>query len=222
MSNSSALPRITVYALILIVCIIAIARVSLATKDEISIETYASKEFIKDSNLNKSENVIINMLYNVGSLSGSQAKNINDKYVIYLSKYLGSAKVELGTATGDKVADKINDLIAIIKLEQESDIKKMSLDGRGVAINIIEQIYKLCGLKLEHNIQGDIRQISDAEGNALYSSNSLIQKEAFDLNSIVIIVATWACLFTICILIAKKNQLYIKDGKYELDQKRFA
>lgn len=222
MSKSSALPRITVYALILIVCIIAIARVSLATKDEISIETYASKEFIKDSNLNESENVIINMLYNVGSLSGMQAKNINDKYVIYLKNYLGSAKVELGRATVDKVVDKINDLIAIIKLEQESDIKKMSLDGRGVAINIIEQIYKLCGLKLEHNIQGDIRQISDAEGNTLYSSNSLIQKEAFDLNSIVIIVAMWACLFTICILIAKKNQLYIKDGTYELDQKGFA
>jgi hypothetical protein len=194
--------------------------VSLAAKEERSIETVTNKEEIQNTRLNDAENAILNMLLSVVNDSSNQLET--STYEAYLVNYLSGKEIEFSMATAEKVAFRLNDITALKNLENENDIRKMSLDGRGVAIHISKQIYKLCGLKLMYNIRGDIQQLKDSRGNYLFKENTLVQKEVFDINSAVIILAVWMSLLNLCIFIAKKNQLYIKDGEYEFDKKGFA
>jgi hypothetical protein len=194
--------------------------VSLAAKEERSIETVTNKEEIQNTRLNDAENAILNMLLSVVNDSSSQLET--STYEAYLVNYFSGKEIEFSMATAEKVAFRLNDITALKNLENENDIRKMSLDGRGVAIHISKQIYRLCGLKLEYNIRGDIQQLKDSRGNYLFKENILVQKEVFDINSAVIILAVWMSLLNLCIFIAKKNQLYIKDGEYEFDKKGFA
>lgn len=222
MNKCSKLPRLVVCILFSIVCILVIARVSIATKEKVSVQAFTHKELIKDEKLNDSENTIINMLSSVTYATGSQSKvlhQIDPNYVAYLSKYLESSKGELEEKKAEQIVDMLKDLVQVMNLEDKSGMKEMSLDGREITLHMIEQIYELSGLTLQHNIQGDILRITDSTGNNLYLNKNLIQGEYLNINAILIILSVMIVLFCVCITISKKNQLFKKDEIYEFEEK---
>jgi hypothetical protein len=220
-------PLITISILFTIVCIITIARGSLITNDDISTSTRASNvEFSKNNELNESEKVVLVMLAN-GVKFFEEQQSIKDNklsiYVRYLKEYLSSSGVNLSTVEAKEIINKIISMNAVYFLERETDLKKMSLDGRGMLINISEHIYELCGLRLIHNMQGDIVQISDTTGKYIYVNDNPMEQDSFHMKILIIILSTLAILLSICIIIAKKSQLFMKDGIYDgFKEKEFA
>ncbi len=201
-------PLILICTLIAILCIPVVARGSINTKAR-SIPTLAGyTNLIEDSGINESERIVLNMLNSI-SLD-------KDIYVKYLNEYLSNSEVDLGREDAYEAIDKIEDMIAIMNLEKKSNIEEMSLDGRGVSILLSEQIYKICGLKLVHNIQGDIITISDTTADTfLYVNDNTNNEVSFHLYVLVIILLVLAILLGLCIFITRKNQLYVKDGGYD-------
>lgn len=200
-------PLILICTLIAILCIPVVARGSINTK-AMSIPTLAGyTKLIDDNGINESERIVLNMLNSISS--------DNVIYVQYLNEYLSNSKVDLAREDAYEAIDKIEDMIAIMNLEKKSNIEEMSLDGRGVFILLSEQIYKICGLKLVHNIQGDIVKISDAADNFLYVNDNTNNEVSFHPYVLVIILLVLAVLLGICIIITRKNQLYVKDGGYD-------
>ncbi|MDF2951679.1 MAG: hypothetical protein K0S18_1262 [Anaerocolumna sp.] len=220
MGSSSMLPRITVFVLFLIISVVFISRVSLATKEDKNTNVTINNQETQNDQLNEAENVILNMLLSAVSDSNNQSEA--NSYETFLVNYLSSNEIEFSMSTAEKVRFQLNDMIALRNLENESDIRKMSLDGRGVAIHINQQIYELCGLRLDYNIFGEVKQLEDPKGNCLYKDISPVIRDVFDVNTAMIILAVWLSLLNLCIFIAKKNQLYIKDGEYEFNKKGFA
>lgn len=220
MGSSSMLPRITVFILFLIVSVVFISRVSLATKEDKNTNVTTNKHEAQNDQLNEAENIILNMLLSTVSDSNNQSE-VNS-YETFLVNYFSSNEIEFSMSTAEKVGFQLNDMIALRNLENENDIRKMSLDGRGVAIHINKQIYELCGLRLDYNIFGEVQQLEDPKGNCLYKDISPVIRDVFDVNTAMIILAVWLSLLNLCIFIAKKNQLYIKDGEYEFNKKGFA
>lgn len=210
------LSSITICVLLIIVCIVINAKISLLNKADKIIEAYTNEVHIEDENLNETENVILNILINTAFTSNIQSTILREKYCEYLKRYLGSAKVQLGSETLYQLEDKMKDIVAIMSLEKESDIKNISLDSREIVLNITEQIYKICGLKLVHNLQGGIQKVSDINGNYFYLGESLFEQESFNFTIYLFVLVKLLFLFNICLYIAKKNQLFIKEEIYEL------
>jgi hypothetical protein len=210
------LSGITIGILLIIVCIGIIAKISSLNKADKIIEAYMNEIHIEDENLNETENAILNILINTAFTSNFQSNILKEKYYEYLKRYLNSGEVELGLETLSQLEDKAKDITAIMNLEKESNIKNMSLDSREIVLNITEQIYKICGLKLVHNLQGGIQKVSDMNGNYFYLGESLFKQEFFDFTIYLSVLAVMFFLFHICLCIAKKNQLFIKEEIYEL------
>lgn len=217
LNKTNILSVITICVLLVIVCIVITAKVSILNNAGKKIETYTSKVHIEDDNLNETENVILNILIDTAFTSNIQSKVLREKYYEYLKRYLKSSKVQLGTETLYQVEDKIKDIAVIMNLEKESDVEKMSLDSREIVLNIRSQIYKTCGLKLVHNLQGGIQKVSDINGNYFYLGESLFKQEVFDFTIMLSVLVVLLFLFNICLYIAKKNQLFIREEFYELN-----
>ncbi len=216
LNKRNMLSGITIGILLIIVCIGIIAKISSLNKADKIIEAYMNEIHIEDENLNETENAILNILINTAFTSNFQSNILKEKYYEYLKRYLNSGEVELGLETLSQLEDKAKDITAIMNLEKESNIKNMSLDSREIVLNITEQIYKICGLKLVHNLQGGIQKVSDMNGNYFYLGESLFKQEFFDFTIYLSVLAVMFFLFHICLCIAKKNQLFIKEEIYEL------
>lgn len=217
MKKGNILSEITIGVLLVIVCIVITAKISLLESTDKRIEAYTNKVNIKDDNLNETDNVILNILIDTAFTSNFQSTALREKYYEYLKGYLGSAKMHIGTETLYQLEDKMKDIDAIMNLEKESDIKKMSLDSREIVLNMTEQIYKDCGLKLVHNLYGGIQKVSDIKGNYFYFGESLFEQENFDFTIFLFVLDIFLFLFNICLYIAIKNQLFIKEEIYELN-----
>ena len=221
------LPIITICVITMIMCIVVIARGILNTSDEISIPVLHSNTMLfDDRELNASERVVLTMLLGGIGQSGNLEDNRHDNNTIYyesLERYFSSYNVNLSITNRQKAVDYIKELNEIVSLEKESDMKKMSLDGRGVAIYLSEQIYELCGLKLEHNLQGDIVQITSQSDNFIYLQANPNKQAGFQPYALMITLVIILTLLSICIIIAKKNHLFVKDVTFNgYDEKGFA
>jgi hypothetical protein len=196
------------------------------TKDEISIPTIASdSQILEDNSLNQSEKVIVSLLSSRIAASGNQLRETSEYnlYVEHLRKYLSSAGVTISDDSGKKAASKILEMSAIMDLEQENNIEKMTLDGRELAINLSQEIYKACGLTLNYNLKGQITRISDKTGKFIYLNESQLKQTGFQFDLFLITFGIIAFLLFICIIIAKKHQLYVKDVAYDgFNEERYA
>ena len=226
--NKLTMPLIiTISILIAIVSIVIIARGSLKTNEWKSIPTISSNiVLVEDNGLNESEKRVLTILSDWIELPNNPLDKDNDTYTIYLNylkEYLSSSEVELSTYKALEMEDLIKSRNEIMYLEKESDINKMSFDGREVTIYIFEQIYELCGLKLVFGTERDIEQIADLSGNVIYLKANPLQQTGFQVDALVITLTSILTLFGICIIIAKKNQLFVKGVRYDgFDEKEFA
>ncbi|MDF2885276.1 MAG: Oligosaccharide biosynthesis protein Alg14-like protein [Clostridiaceae bacterium] len=218
--NRNVLPLITISVLFAIMCIIGIARGSLATYDEIRTSTIVTnKELLDNEKLNESEKIIINMLKNEMKLQNTEPDMINSDqsiYVKYFEKHLSSPKMHLSKEKADEIVDLIKSMNRIMNLEKENDLKQMSIDGRGIAINIYEQIYQLCGLKIIYSMEGDIVQITDCSENLLYCIDNPIVYGSFNYYAFAMVFLIWFFLISLCIIITKK---YINRGAVFYEKK---
>jgi hypothetical protein len=209
-------PIIAICILFFIVCIEVIAG-NTHTNDEISIPVITTNLEMNGSiNLNESEKMIVNLLTN-GIMVSEDLDNIKENkdygiYLRHLTDHLSATDIDLTSSYAYEVANKIIALNRIMNLEEESKYQKMSLDGRELAIRLSEQIYELCGLKVLYNIHGDLVQISDAAGEALYTKEVEVGHSDFQMEALMITITVLMILLAICLIIAKKNQLFIKDG----------
>lgn len=210
------LTSITISVLLIIFCIVITEKISLLNNADKKAEAYTYEVHIEDSNLNETENAILNILINTTFASNFQSTFTREKYYEYLKSYLESANVQLGLKTLNQLEDKIKDIAAIMSLEKEDDIQNMPINSREIILNITKQIYKTCGLKLVYKLQGGIQKVSDINGNYFYLGECLFEQEFFDFTIFLSVLSVVLLLFNICLYIAKKNQLFIKEEIYEL------
>jgi hypothetical protein len=179
----------------------------------------------QEAKLYISESLLMSMLSN-GKEEIIDLQKEEGTFTVYtgcLRKYLNGSGLQISAGTYEQIKQRIVELIDVMNIEHESDFTKMSLDGRAVAINIAGEIYKLCGLQLNTNIEGGIEQIKDREGNVIYQIDYPESDYNFQTYIFVITLSILFVLFWLIFFIIKKNNLFHKEVSYdEFDEKRFA
>lgn len=212
-------PIVAICILFFVVCIEVIAG-NTHTKEELNIPLMTtSATLYNNPNLNESEKMILNLLEN-GVAVSDHLENIKENkdyalYLMHLTDHFSATNVDLTSSRAYEAVNKIIDLNRIINLEEESNYQKMSLDGRELAIRLAEQIYELCGLKASYNIHGDLVEIASESGNSLYVKENTVKQTGFQMEALFLTITVLLILLGICLIIAKKHQLFIKDGKYD-------
>lgn len=227
MSKGSMPPPISLCILLIIVCIVIFGRGRMATKDETNIPAMTIKlTYLEEDELNISEKEVLNMLIRCiyPFLDKKNDKSIlHNIYIKYLKDYLSSPGINLTVEKSNAAIDYIIGLMSIMNLEKAHELRNMSLDGKIVAIMLSEKIYQQCGLSLVYNLQGDIIQITDEAGNPLYDYVNSGEQMKIRFNVLAFVLLVIMLLFNVCKIIAKKNQLFMKVGKYDgFTEKEFA
>jgi uncharacterized membrane protein len=218
-------PLLSICILFTIVCIGVIAG-RVTTKEEFSIETIsANDQILENKQLNESEKVILSLLTSNNNEADTKVSK-DSEYEIYvknLQEYLSKTEVSLTKEQGNIAARKIVEMNGIMDLEKENDIRKMSLDSREIAISLSKEIYETCGLKLTYNLKGEIIRIYDKAGKFHYLNESQINQSGFQFDALMITLVVIVSLLFICVFIAKKHQLYMKDVRYDgFNEERYA
>lgn len=206
----------------LILCIEAVAE-NMDQRNDIVIPALSiSQELNEDKELNQSEKVILSLLTAVFTSSGSsQEKETGnfDLYEEYLHKHLTSPGIRLTSSKADEAINKIIELEAVFNIEQVHNINTMSVDSRELAIRLSKEIYEACGLKLSYDMQGAIIRITDKSDNLIYLNPDTVQHTVkyggLRLDLLIITLSIISVLLFICVLIARKNQLYQQEPGYE-------
>lgn len=220
------LPLITMVIMLAIASIVTIAKGSVNSIKDSSIPVMTSSTLqFDEKGLNTSECNILRMLYQVMELSDNQLEQNENNGAIYfnnLKMHLNSPEVNIASEEENKVIDLIKDMNEVMLLEKIRDLKKMSIDGRKVVIYISKQIYERCGLNLVCSMEGDIIHIADHTGNNIYVQSNIVVTE-ITFYALAITLISMTILLCICIIIARKNKLFIKEVKYiGFDEKEFA
>ena len=172
-----------------------------------------------------SDKMILQILYEGKDYTSDRSDPQNNPYLILVDnfeKYLGKPE-DFNTEQTDKLMDKVNELIGIIKLEKECDFTRMSIDGRTVAIGISKQICGLLGLTLDIDLDGTIEYISKEDGRDIYWKDKQLQPADFNVYAFLITISVITAMIGMMFYISKKNQLFIRNvGQNEFDEKRFA
>ena len=228
MISKQSMPLVmTIVIITLIISIIGIARWSLRfCDDDRIISTSVTTEQIDDQGLNETERNVLEQLSNYISLQTKQLKkeyNTQTIYFNFLRIYLSSEGVNLSTDNAGEIEKLIQDGVGLVDLEKETDLHKMSYDGRKVAEHLLKQIYKLSGLNLLINAEGNIEEITDLSGNSIYKEQNTKEEAGFRFDALIITLVVIQAMFYVCFAVAKKNQLFKKGGDYDgLDEKGIA
>ena len=98
----------------------------------------------------------------------------------------------------------------------------MSLEGRRLIIYISNDIFELSGLQVTINLDGEIEKITDSTGVLVYS-HTQADLSGIQGKGLVIVLSIILFALLVCILIAKKKQLFRKEVIYDgLNKKQYA
>lgn len=98
--------------------------------------------------------------------------------------------------------------------------KRVKTFGREIHIAVSnEEAKQGVGIlnEIEEKDQGILKFMNLKKVSYLGLGDNLSHKEVFDMTTLVTVLAIWFLLFTASLLIAKKNQLYVKEGSNEPD-----
>lgn len=224
--NKLMLVLITVCIVLVLVSIAACARKSVNSGSSLSVPVISKNpELYKQDGLDVYELKTLNMLLEVMDLSGEEQQTEGTQKSLHfnaLKQYLEEVN---GVVTPENISaagDLAEDLKAVKLLEDKKEIRDMSLDGRSIASNIIREIFDLCGLSIDISINGEIEKIFNQNGKELYQRKQ-IEQGGFHIEAFIMVMGIIIVLIFTCIIIARKNRLYIKDVRYDgFDEKRFA
>ena len=195
-------------------------------QEENILPTFSHNIMIADEKEpNRSKQEILSLLSSYSRLSEYNDKVNSIDLILYktMHEYLSSSEVYLTSKQALQIESSLIDLQEIMNSEGETEFAKMSLKGKNVVIFLTKQIYELCNLKLELNVEGNIEKITDYSNNIIYSNNAQSSQLGTQVNILIITLASLAILLSICFIIAKKNQLFIKEVEFDgLNEERFA
>lgn len=184
-------------------------------KDGKSISAMTNTTIIHNNyNLNQAEKTIIKKLINLDCTQPEESKQIHNRYIKYLQEYFEKEHTSLSQKKIEHISKSVDAIYAIMSKENQTDIKKLSIDGRSVAANLYEDIYRLCGLRLKHNYKGEIIKIKDTNGKVYYKKNNATEKVKFNVYALILVLLINLILIGTCIVKSKRNQLFIKNGGY--------
>ncbi len=220
-------PILTLSIVIFIVGFILIARWLFNTyQEEVSIPSFSHSIMISDEKeLSRSEQEVISLLSSISMLSkdNNQVNMMDSIFYKTLQEYLSSSEVYLTSKQVLQIERNLINLQEILNSEGKTDFAKMSLEGKKVAIFLTEQIYELCNLKLELDMEGNIEKITDSSDNIIFSNRAPVSHHGIQVNKLIFTLTSMAILLSICIAIAKKNHLFMKEVEYDgFDEERFA
>jgi hypothetical protein len=221
-------PAITVGLLILLISFVIITRgVIYNNNEKNSVPVLSGRHVIAaDSKLNNSEHTVLAMLYSTLNLSDQLWRENNTSVTLYyktLLHYFCESGVNLSSEKVDSIGENITSLQKVINEEKKTDFMQMSLDARKVVIYILQQIYEVCGLTMESNLEGNTQKIYDESGTVLYNDSSMESIPKFQGYAMCITMLSLFALFGILMIISKKNQLFGKEDVYNgFDEERFA
>ncbi|MDF2537580.1 MAG: hypothetical protein K0S76_601 [Herbinix sp.] len=218
---------LTIINMFIIIGIICVAKGRLGSIEPNSVEAMSRNIVLNEENgLNSSEIRILTMLADwieFPDQPTEQAEYLYITYFTYIKNHYSNPNVELNTNSAIDIEKLIRNRNQTIYLEKESDIHKMSIDGREITIYLLKKIYELSGLELIMNDEGNINQIAEVSGRVLFQNKNPLETSGFRLEAFIITLILLLVLFSVCIVIAKKKQLYVKGGKYDgFDEKKFA
>ncbi len=147
-----------------------------------------------------------------------------DHEVVYriLANDFKHKAVNMSTEELQQVHSKIIDLQEIIGQEATDEFNDMSLEGRRLIVYITQEVFELYGYRVTLGLDGNIEKISELSGKIVYSKTRVTHSE-LHIKGLVFILSFVLLALLICILIAKKKQLFKKDVRYDgLNKKRFA
>ncbi|HWT76050.1 MAG TPA: hypothetical protein VN258_15210 [Mobilitalea sp.] len=218
------LPVITILIMLIIVLMAGITRVFVREdKSDITIGSITSYQ---DAKLYMSEIQILTMLMKTEEDMINQKNLKNDTYDIYtsnLKSYLSKSHLDINAADFDLLKDKIVELTDIMNIEQECDFTKMSIDGRAVATDIAKQIYKICGLNLLTNMQGNIVKITDQSDNIIYSAKGEQPGYHLQIPILIVVLCVLVSLLVFLLVVVRKHKLFYKEVNFdEFNEERYA
>lgn len=208
-SKQCIMPKVLRMGLLILIIVFIVLTRELIHKsyEEISIPSvYNEIDMLENTELSKDESTTLSILYTVFKLSINTGRidDFNSIYYWTLKEYFSKPGINLAQKSAEEIINKLKELQEIILYEGEAEVTNMSLEGKNAADCLLEQIYELCGLDMEKNLQ--------AKPQLLLHTNVL-----------VIILLLLLSLFLISIIIAKKNQLFGKEVIYDgIDEERFA
>lgn len=218
-------PVITFIILLLILCTMGITRMSLkpnVVKGNIKGEYTEVPVSYHDIY----EKDIMSYFPELENYTDTTMKSYSTYYIYtnYLNNHLHNETVKLSPWQYGQVKDKVTELVDVMKLEAETDFRKMSLDGKAVAINIAKEIYDICGLTIEFNRRGDIERIYDQTGNVIVYRNDLLIDYQFNMLFLIITLSIVTLLLGLAYYVTRKNSNHYREGvMYDgFDAKRYA
>lgn len=110
---------------------------------------------------------------------------------------------------------RLEDLQEIIDIEQQEGFREMSLDARIPATNILSDICAQYGIRVAYDLNGDIVMLKGMSGENIYKNEMVMDGQNIRLEFLIGALAAILGLIIICIYVAKKKQLFIKDGMYD-------
>lgn len=176
--------------------------------------------------LNESEQLILALLTRSnGGLEPAfgEEEHTEYDYYNYLKDYFTYSECMLSASELRQLEELIQERDEIFRLEQEKVVSKMSLDARELIIYIEERIYELCGLTITFTVDSQIERIEEHTGNIIYQLSVSPQQSTFHMDIFIIVLLSILVLLGICVAVARKNQLFIKEVKYGgFDEKEYA
>lgn len=162
-------------------------------------------------------------IYEQESISVTSQSYSLESYLIHLQDYLGYSVDIPIIKNNDKKNNILHELMVIANLEKKNDIQQMSIDGREIAISLIENIYEEYGVNITFGIDGLIQNIEDNEGNTIYKSVNKSFGIDIQIINLIIVLSIIILLFGLSIILTRKNKIFVKDGDFNgLDEKKYA
>ncbi len=162
-------------------------------------------------------------MLNIGQEAGARRKAMPEMYYYYLEQYFLREDVNPDKDTVERIHGEIRQAKELTLLEQSADIGKMSYDGRTVARFLYMEIYRLGGLRIRINSEGEIEEIAKQSGELIFGQGLSEVPGSMHLEVAAIVLIVLGVMFLVCLLSYKKGQIFEKGGDYrEYNEKRIA
>lgn len=168
-------------------------------------------------NMNPIENEIFSMiLANEVVIPNYDRKDnkLHNIYIQVLARQLSSNQIDLGELQLENVKGLISQLNNTISNDDRNNTNNMSFISKCVISSVAQNIYEQCGLTLDYNLDGEIQQVKDTNGNIMYEISKNKVNSGVQWNLLFAVILICFILISICIIISKRNQLFKKGGFY--------
>lgn len=210
---------ITICVITSVICLAAVTRSSVQNYNTKSIQAVT-----KINNISQEEKASV-LLQDLELAIKKVATDeyIQPDYLTYIQEYISTSHVDIKDQNVDEFMKRVDELQYILMIENEIHLRDMTIDGREIVKNLLEQIYKLWGMDIQYNLNGEITLVIDREGNTIYRNVEPSIQGEFHLELLLIIVTLIITLLSLAIIISQKRRIFVKEGMFDgFDEQNYA